>query len=347
MFALSDLVAAAGPEPSVSEVDVTQISGKEFRFPLPGVSPVRLPADLRSLAEMLDGAGADAGPCWRAITSPTHRVPLESLDGFRRFALVAACSATEMASPVAAVQLTVRLGTSRAAPGELCEQQYSIAHDTEGALDILEALWAEAYAAARAAEAGESAVFLAGAPAQLGPSGVMRVQGVCASLGLRAEVVVEANRHVRQVASRLGSRPPDYLIVWSPHARGTDAAISAFQSANSEGELVILTESAIADARLELRWALLEHGLDRPPSPQSSSVTRPTPGEQRYYIKFRGSGAGDVMIEVPDCGHDQWESDQRRKAPRALKGITNTVGVTPRALFLCRRCNKHRWRARY
>jgi hypothetical protein len=181
------------------------------------------------------------------------------------------------------------------------------------------------------------------------PGGDARVAGVSATFGLQTEVVKDASRHTRQIATRLGAGPPSYLLVWRPAARGVEPAIAAFRDASAEGELVELDEPTFADALLELRWALGDLGLINGPPEMDIVPAMPPPaaGEERFYIKYRGSKTGDVMIDVADCGHGQWGSDVRRRAPRAYKGIIAGIGAVPRTLYRCAKCTKHRWRARY
>jgi hypothetical protein len=191
-------------------------------------------------------------------------------------------------------------------------------------------------------------MWLGGDPAALLAAGDVRIAGVCATFGLQVEVVRDAVRHVREVRTRIGDGPPSYLIVWRPAAAGLDGVLQTFHQASAEGELIELHEPQLPDALLELRWALADGVLvDGEPQGESHAPEMPTRGEERFYIKIGGNKIGDLMIEVGDCGHDQWGSDTRRRAPRAYKGIAAFVGVPPRALYLCAKCNKHRWRARY
>jgi len=350
VFALSGLLDAAIPLPAIPRSsegpDLRPLASKEYRFPIPSVPAVRLPRNVVCFADLLMAAGPDAPLCWAALTRAVHRVPLLAPQGQRRAALLVACADGDTAA-VAAATIGVRSGPRRHSPPEIVEHRFDVAHDREGMLDLLERVWTDADPAARAAAGGAPALWLGGDPAAVLPGGDTLVAGVCAALGLQAEVVRNASRYTRQIATRIGARPPSYLIVWRPMARGVDAAVRAFRDTSAEGELIELGEPTLADALLELRWALADLGLVDGLPVSAAPPTRPAAGEERFYIKYRGSKTGDVMIEVSDCGHGRWGSDVRRLAPRAYKGIAARVGATPRALFRCARCGKHRWRARY
>lgn len=350
MFALSALVDAAAPPPVVplvgDGVDLRDVPA-EYRFPVPSIPAMRLPKRPTQVVTALVDAGDAAPFLWAALTAPVHRVPLAAAAGERRAALVTGCL-VDGALIVAEVRLALRPGPNRHSPPELTAVGLTTAHDSDAALDLLERLWADADPAARAAVGGPTALWLGGDPARAAEGGAGRVRGVCAAFGLDGEIVADASRHVHEVAARMGSGPPGYLIVWRPHAHGVDPAVTAFRRA-AEGEVIELAEPALEDALLELRWALTDLGFDGRPPSGSAESDKPAPlaGEERFYIKHYGSKVGDRMIEVLDCGHGQWGSDQRRKAPRATKGIVVGVGVAPQALFLCAKCSKNRWRARF
>jgi hypothetical protein len=350
VFALSALVEAAVPVSSVplvnDAVDLRSLPS-EYRFPVTGVPALRLPKRPDLIAEALVTSSDRAPLLWTALTTPVHRVPLTSDLGQRRAALLAGCLVGDDIV-VAEVRITVRPGPTRHSPPDLTDVALATAADPDAAMDLLELLWRDADKAARGAVSGPRALWLGGDPARAAPGGDMRVRGVCAAFGLHGELVVDAARHVRQVAARVGSSPPGYLLIWESQARAVEPAVAAFRAA-AEGEVIRLVEPAFDDALLELRWALADLGLDGRPPPEPEATGRPAPvdGEERYYIKHHGSKAGDRMIEVVDCGHGQWGSDQQRKAPRAWKGITADVGVAPKTLFLCSKCTKNRWRARF
>jgi len=352
VFALSGLLDTAVPLPAVPRVgnsfDLRPLAGREYRFPVTGVPAIRLPKDVARLADMLVAAGPDAPLCWAALIGPAYRVPLLAPAMQRRAALLAACINGDKVT-VALATLGVRPGPRRHSPAEIVEQCVYLAHDREDMLDLLERVWADADPAARATAGGAPALWLGGDPAALMAGGDIHVAGVCAALGLQAEIVRDASRHTRQIATRIGARPPSYLIVWCPAARAVDLAVQAFRDASADGELIELHEPALPDALLELRWALADLGLVDGPPTADAQPAKPPPeaGEERFYIKIGGNKVGDVMIEVADCRHGQWGSDVRRLAPRAYKGIAASVGAIPRAIFRCGRCSKHRWRARY
>ena len=173
------------------------------------------------------------------------------------------------------------------------------------------------------------------------------VRALGAVYGLDVEVVRDAHRRAREVAVRLADSPPAYLLSWTPHATGCEAALAAFEAASGEGQVIALVERNEADVLLELGLHLDDLGLAEP-APETTAVgDPPQPGEERFFIKGQGSRVGDVMITVLDCGHGHWGSDARRKAPRAYKGIWAQQGAPPTALFRCEKCTNHRWRARW
>lgn len=350
MFALSALVDAAVPPSPLplagDAIDLRDLPA-EYRFPVPGVPAIKLPKRPEQVTVALVDAGNAAPLLWTALTRPVHRIPLGAHDGERRAALVTGCLEGD-ALVVVEARLAVRPGSSRHRPPELTSVAFATAHGNDEAVDLLERLWADADPSAHAAAAGPRALWLGGDPARAVAGGGHRVGGVCAAFGLRAEIVVDAPRHVQQVVARIGNGPPGYLILWRSQAHGVEPAVAAFRAA-SEGEIIELAEPALDDALLELRWALADLGLDGHLPSEAAPLDKPAPaaGEERYYIKHHGSATGDRMIEVADCGHGQWGSDARRKAPRAYKGITAGVGVTLQALFRCAKCSKNRWRARF
>lgn len=96
MFELSALRAACVPAaryPDNSDDPLlARLSGREFRFAVPAVPPVRLPRDAQSLAKLWDSIArppADhrhdagwAGAVWTALTAPASRVLCRSKIGF-------------------------------------------------------------------------------------------------------------------------------------------------------------------------------------------------------------------------------------------------------------------------
>lgn len=329
--------------------DLREIASLELRFPIKGVNALRLPKQTAAAGAFLAACGPDQALLWTALTDPASRVPLApaAIGGARRAAAVAAVEGPS-GEVLAAAVLAVLPGASRHAPPELVSLELRQAADDDAMLDLLAWLWADADPAARAAAPGAAAVWLGG-NLSTAAGAETAVSGAGAAFGLVVEAVPDAHRRVRQVAVRLAEGPPEYLMVWQPHAYGTEDAVQAYRSATAEGEVIVLDEPALDDALLELRYALAEMGLAEAggePSPEAGRVP-PKPGEERFYVKGRGSKTGDVMIDVADCGHGKWGSDVRRLAPRAYKGIWHGEGVAPKSLYRCASCGKHRWRARY
>lgn len=352
MFALSGLLSDPRPlreVPSGADgPDLRDVASMEVRFPARGVNALRLPKDPSGVRPAMSGGGRDGALLWTALTDATVRIPLVEQDGVRRAALLAA---VDPGGPpvLAAAVVAVRPGATRHAPAELASVGLRQADDIDAMLDMLAALHAEADPAARAAATGADAVWLGGNLAQQ-QGALAAVQGAGACMGLRVEIVPDVHRRARQVGVRLAGAPPEYLIVWRPQAHGAEPAVDAYRAASAEGEVVVLDEPALPDALLEFRYALVDLGLadaEGPPSDDPAGEA-PAAGEERFYVKTRGSKVGDVMASVADCGHGRWGSDVRRLAPRAWKGIAaGEGGAVPKALFRCALCKKHRWRARY
>lgn len=349
MFAMSALAEGASLPP------IALVDGKpdlralpdEYRFAVPGVAAVRLPKQLELVDQALTDAREAAPLLWAALVAPIHRVPLLATSGERAFALVVG-TAEDGELTTAEARLTIRQGARRYDQSELTAVSFNSARTIDAVSERLEQLWLDADPAARSATSSSRAIWLGGNPARLLERGEDRIRAVCAVFGLHGEIVADASRYVRQVGVRIGSQPPGYLIVWRPHAFGVESLVANFQDA-TEGEVIELLEPSLEDAILELRWALCDRGLDgkAPPEPEQPSKPKPVSGEERFYIKHFGSKVGDRMIEILDCGHGQWGSDKRAKAPRAFKGIIASVGVEPQAIFKCAKCSKNRWRARF
>lgn len=344
MFALSRYLASPCP-PAPSTAEPSAFRSTAYRFV--GSTPdLRLPKDPSALARVLQG---EDGPIASAVLqAPSGRVPLADADGCRRAALVSAVG-DGTATALAAVTLTVRPGANKHQQPELVDAALTIAADRDAMVDLLAGVWTGALPEARAAWPGSSAVWLGTDPRD--PAGTMPalVAALGPAYGFDVEVVRDASRRAREIAVRLADRPPDYVVVWAPHAAGAGRAVDAYEKATEEGEVIWLVETDPADALVELRLHLDDLGLAGPPTtgPAGTGRTAPKAGEERFYVKGHGSAVGDVMIDVTDCGHFQWGSDCRRKAPRAAKGIAAGEGTAPAALFRCKKCTKHRWRARF
>lgn len=344
MFALSRyLVVPCPPVPGTADPSLFRSSTYRFVGSTPDL---RLPKDPALLAKVL--AGNDGPVACAVLTAPTGRVPLVEADGCRRAALISAVG-DGYGQVLAAVTLTVRPGANKHRQPELADVSLTTAASGDAMVDLLAGLWTDALPTARAAWPGSPAVWLGTDPRD--PAGALpaRVAAVGPAYGLDVEVVRDASRRAREIAVRLADRPPDYVCVWAPHAAGAERAVDAYEKATEEGQVIRLVETDPADALVEMRMHLDDLGLADPPTDQPAGTARnaPEPGEERFYVKGHGSAVGDVMIDVPDCSHGQWGSDCRRKAPRAAKGIAAGEGTAPTALFMCKKCTKHRWRARF
>lgn len=340
MFALREYLAAPCP---VVAADLTALRSRVYRFQ-GSVPDLRLPKDPSVLGAVLDGPDGDAA--WLALSAPQGRVPLVGPVGLRRVALVAAVS-EDAGVALACVVLTVVPPPGRHGQPQLAGATMSVERDRDGQVGMLAAVWAEADPAAHVAAGGEPAVWLGNDPRNPGSALHDSVRALCAVHGLAVEVVRDAHRRSREVGVRLAQSPPAYLLSWTPHAGGCEAALAAFEAASEEGQVLGLVERDEADVLLELRLCLDDLGLAEPAAEPEVAADPPGRGEERFFIKGKGSKIGDVMIVVPDCGHGHWGSDARRKAPRAYKGIWAQQGASPTALFRCKKCTKHRWRARW
>ena len=344
MFALSRYLASPCTRPAAT-VDSSAFRSSSYRFV--GSTPdLRLPRDPSALSLVL--AGVD-GPVARAVLeAPSGRVPLVDDDGCRRAALISAV-VDGAGAVLAVVTLTVRVGTNRHQQPEIVDVNLTTAADRDSMIDLLARLWADALPEFRAAWRGLPAVWLGSDPRDPASTLPQDIVAIGAAYGLAIEVVRDAPRRTREIAVRLADRPPDYLFVWVPHTAGVAGVVAAYENATEEGEVLRLLEGDPADALVELRLCLDDLGLADPPTSQPASADRAAPasGEERFYVKWYSSAVGDVMIEVKDCGHDQWGGDCRRKAPQAAKGIAAGAGVGLTALFRCKKCTKHRWRARF
>jgi len=317
----------------------------EYRFPVAGVPPLRLPRDVSALHDTLSGEHGDAALA--VLLDPRFQVPLRG-EGTRRAVALLSVVRVRDRCGVCVVRLDVQAGKHKHQPPVIVECGVKAEFERDTIIDMIERVWLDADPRIlHSSSGGRTAVWLGGDPGRETEDALRRIGAVCAIFGLVVEVVQDAVRHVNQVKTRLGSSPPDVVLVWRPHAYGAESAVAAYRRASADGYVVELNEDSFDDALLELKWKLQE--LDEVDNRLVAvgSPDTPQPGEDRFYIKVRGSGGGDVMTEVADCGHGQWGSDTRRSAPRADKGLGATVGVRPKALYLCSKCKKHRWRARF
>ena len=344
MFALSRYLASPCTRPSAT-ADPSAFRSSSYRF-LGSAPDLRLPKDPSALSPVL--GGVDGAIVRAVLEAPSGRVPLADADGCRRATLVSAVG-DGADTVLAAVTLTIRAGGNRYQQPEIVSVDVATATDRDGMIDLLARLWVDAVPEFRAAWHGSSAVWLGNDPRDPASTLPADVIAIGAAYGLEIEVARDAPRWSREIGIRLADGPPDYVFVWAPHSAGVERAIAAYENATEEGEVLRLVEVDPADVLVELRLCLDELGLADPPAAHRANADRtaPAPGEERFYVKGHGSAVGDVMIDVKDCGHGQWGSDCRRKAPRALKGIAAGEGATPRALFRCKKCTKHRWRARF
>jgi len=368
MFELSALRAAQVPALRLpEECDASllaQLRGREFRFPVPAVPPVRLPRDVQSLADFwksISFASADdpnpgwPTAIWTALIAPASRIPLVPPVGCSQgFAAIAVVELAGRIPALVIVKVGVTRGASKYAQPIVHHASATVTADLYDMAERLEDLFMGALPQARseAMRAAGRAIWLGGdgTVSAVSPQWRNRVEAVCAVMGLRIEIIEEPTRRVRSVETSLGSTGlPGHLIVWQPMCRGAEQLISSFQRISTDGEVIYLSEAAWPDALVETRLALLELGLAEPAAVATGErcSSAPAAGEDRFYTKIAGSKTGDVLISMPDCGHGQWGSDTRRKAPRALMGVERLEGVRPNALFLCAKCGKHRWRARF
>ena len=370
MFELSALRAAQVPTLRLpDDCDgslLAQLRGREFRFPVPAVPPVRLPRDAQSLANFWKSVSSasvssdesDPGwptAIWTALMAPVSRIPLvPSVGCSQEFAAVAVVKMVGSVPALVIVRVGMARGASRHAQPVIHHASAAVTADLDDMAGRLEDLFMDALPQARAEamRAASRAMWLGGdgtVNAAI-PEWRKRVEAVCAVMGLRIEIVEEPARRVRSVETSLGSAvAPGHLIVWQPMCRGAERLISSFQNVSADGEVIYLSEAACPDVLVETRLALLELGLAEPTdaATRERGSSTPAAGEERFYIKVGGSKVGDVLTSVPDCDHGQWGSDTRRKAPRALMGVEQLERIRPKALFLCGKCTKHRWRARF
>ncbi len=368
MFELSALRAACVPAlrpPGDSDGPLlAELGGREFRFAVPAVPAVRLTRDIQSLANLWKSISCPPGDrpdpgwpaaVWTALTAPASRVPLIAPAGCgQEFAALAVVEMAGRGPVLSIVRVAVARGASKYAQPVIHHASAVMAADLDVMAERLEDLFTDALPPARseALRAGGRAVWLGGDRTVAAVDGAWRdrVEAVCAVMGLQVEIIEEPARRIRSVETALAAGAvPGHLLVWQPMCRGGERLISSFQKLSADGEVIVLSEAAFLDVLVETRLALAQLGLAEPGTPAAIEAGRrtPTTGEEWFYVKVGGSKTGDVLIRVPDCGHGQWGSDARRKAPRAVMGVHQLEGVRPKALFRCAKCAKHRWRARF
>lgn len=368
MFELSALRAACVPAarpPDDSDGSLlAKLGSREFRFAVPAVRAVRLPRDAQSLANLWKLISCppadrpDAGwpaAVWTALMAPASCVPLVASAGSgQKLAALAVVEMTGRAPVLAIVKIAVTQGESRYAQPVILHASAVVAAGLDGMAEQLEGLFADALPQARseALRSARRAMWLGGDRTVNAEDAAWRrrVQAVCAVMGLRAEIIEEPARRMRSVETALGTAAvPGHLLVWQPMCRGAERLINSFQKLSADGEVIFLSEAAFPDVLVETRLALVQLGHAEPGARMAMEAgrTAPAAGEERFYVKVGGSKTGDALVSVPDCGHGQWGSDARRKAPRAVMGVQQLEGARPRALFRCAKCTKHRWRARF
>ena len=189
-----------------------------------------------------------------------------------------------------------------------------------------------------------------GEPASLPDDWRLRILSVGAVRGFEIETIEQPYRRISEVLRKIRQERPQIMLVWDPYVRGTaDVIRDELANSNEDGVVIRINETGFDDAvllaRLELDEVLANWSVADAPPDAATAFPRPSGGEERYYSKLHGSGKGDIMRRVDDCGHNQWDSTN--KAPRAWQGIAYMESVTPQMLFLCKRCSHHRWRARF
>jgi len=157
--------------------------------------------------------------------------------------------------------------------------------------------------------------------------------------GLEVDTIEQPYRRLLDVLRKVRQQRPQVALICEQYVGQTAERIAAEVSNANEDAVIIRIneiefEEALLLARLELDEVLAEWDVVDAPSDPAPAFPQPADGEERYYCKLHGSGIGDIMRQVDDCGHDQWDSTN--KAPRAWKGIEHMEGVTPQMLFRCK-----------
>jgi hypothetical protein len=178
-----------------------------------------------------------------------------------------------------------------------------------------------------------------GEPDTLPENWRLQVLGVGAVRGLEIEVLERPYRQLVDVLRRLREARPHIVLIWEPYVGEKGDAIAMEVGDSNEDAIVIrIAESEFQDAllltRLELDAALAEWEADARHEGGETAAragSQPGAGEERCYRKLHGSGIGDIMRRLEDCGHNHWQSTN--KAPRAWKGIEYLEGLAPQMLF--------------
>ena len=260
----------------------------------------------------------------------------------------------DSAPTLAIVRVGLAVGASMHAQPAIQHASAVIETDLAAMAERLEHLFVDALPQTRsvALRAGTRAMWLGGDRTvnSADPAWRDRIEAACAVMGLRVEIVEEPARRIRNLETSLGAASaPGYLIVWQGMCHNAERLIRSFEAVTADGEVIRLSAAAYPDVLVEARLALAQLGLSELGSTARIRDRRsmPVAGEERFYVKVGGSKVGDVLVSVPDCGHGQWGSDARRKAPRAVMGVEQLEGKRPKMLFRCAKCTKHRWRARF
>ena len=365
---LSALRAARVPvsqPPNYSDASsFAALRGREFRFAVPAVRAVHLPRDRQSLANLWKsiscpptGQPDPAWPIavWTALMAPASCIPLIPRTGCgQEFAAVAVVEIPEGTATLAIVRVGLAVGASKYTQPTIQHASAVVETDPATMAERLEHLFTDALPQARsvALRAGKRAVWLGGdrTVSSANPGWRERIAAAFAVMGLRVEIIEEPSRRIRSVETSLGSATaPGHLVIWQSMCHNAERLVRSFEAVIADGEVIRLSSETYPDILVEARQALMLLGLAEPSNALRVKNSRgmPAAGEERFYVKVGGSKAGDVLVSVPDCGHGQWGSDLRRKAPRAVMGVEQLEGIRPKMLFRCERCSKHRWRARF
>lgn len=340
-----------------------QLRGRKIAIPSPhGFRPLRLPMDVELMRPLRAIAQDDTSvvprrlrlPAVRQVlTAPAYIYPLSPpapAGQPRQLAMLSAFGNTDAPEYQAALVLDmVVTEDARANPRVVrldATGRWFLGPDELG--PALEQLYLSTYKPARHVPAHSTVLWLGGPPiaADL-PEWADRVEAVGAVRGAKVLVRTQPGRHDKDIANEFASKSVELVVVWEPFARGA-TELGRTVSARTGHPAKMLAEPRLDDCLVEFGWVLdeaiyISESFDR----TDASPTPPADGEERFYIKHHGSAAGDKMLRVPECNHSAWGHDLKATAPRAFKGIMQLEGIAPSSLFLCPKCSKHRWRARY